>query len=256
MSLVPQGQSALPAKIVLPGIPLGPVKAPSDEKNVPVDRADKIAASGKFTCPMHLKIRSDQPGSCSKCGMVLAQTVVVTPAKAETPELDALKSRLWFSVVLTIPLVILSTGDVLTGGLVSRWVSLQAKTFFEVALGTLVCTWAAWPFYVSAVASVKNLSLNMFTLVGLGVSLAYGYSLFATFFPSLFTAVFRGKNGEVVVYFETAAVIVTLVLLGQVLKLRAHGATSTANKKALGLVAKPAHPFPKQDRGVEPTSLG
>jgi Cu+-exporting ATPase len=203
---------------------------------------------------MHPEVQSDHPGTCPKCGMALEPTTAATTEEEENPELSNMRRRFWFSAVLSLPLVILAMGDVVTGGLVSRLVSPQTKIFVELALATLVCTWAAWPFYVRAVQSVRNRSLNMFTLVGLGVFVAYAYSLFATLLPGVFTASFRGEDGEVAVYFEAAAVIVTLVLLGQVLELRARGATSTAIKKLLGLSAKTARRL-KADGSDEDVSL-
>jgi Cu+-exporting ATPase len=203
---------------------------------------------------MHPEVQSDHPGTCPKCGMALEPTTAVATAEEENSELSNMRRRFWFSAALSLPLVVLAMGDVVTGGLVSRLVPLQTKIFVELALATLVCTWAAWPFYVRAVQSVRNRSLNMFTLVGLGVFVAYVYSFVATLLPGFFTASFRGKDGEVAVYFEAAAVIVTLVLLGQVLELRARGATSTAIKKLLGLAPKTARRL-KADGSDEDVSL-
>jgi Cu+-exporting ATPase len=203
---------------------------------------------------MHPEVQSDHPGTCPKCGMALEPTTAVATAEEENPELSNMRRRFWFSAALSLPLVVLAMGDVVTGGLVSRLVPPHTKIFVELALATLVCTWAAWPFYIRAVQSVRNRSLNMFTLVGLGVFVAYVYSLVATVLPGFFTASFRGKDGEVAVYFEAAAVIVTLVLLGQALELRARGATSTAIKKILGLAAKTARRL-KADGSDEDVSL-
>jgi Cu+-exporting ATPase len=186
--------------------------------------------------------------------MALEPTAAVTTEKEENPELSNMRRRFWFSALLAFPLVVLAMGDLVTGGLVARLVSSQTKIFVELALATLVCTWAAGPFYVRAVQSVRNRSLNMFTLVGLGVFVAYAYSLVVTLLPRFVTASFRGKDGEVAVYFEAASVIVTLVLLGQVLELRARGATSAAIKKLLGLAPKTARRL-KADGSDEDVSL-
>ncbi len=214
----------------------------------------KAPGAGAFTCPMHPEVQADKPGSCPKCGMALEPKTAVATEEEESPELSNMRRRFWFSAALAVPLIVLAMGDVVTGGLVSRLVSPQTRTFVELALATLVCTWAALPFYVRAVQSVRNRSLNMFTLVGLGVFVAYAYSLIATLLPGFFPASFRGKDGEVAVYFEAAAVIVTLVLLGQVLELRARGATSTAIKKLLGLAPKTARRL-KADGSDEDVSL-
>jgi Cu+-exporting ATPase len=254
MSQNPQGLSVSSAHIAAPTTPNGPAKALSTAKKAPSASAPKEAGKGTFTCPMHPEVQSDHPGTCPKCGMALEPTTAVATAEEENPELSNMRRRFWFSAALSLPLVVLAMGDVVTGGLVSRLVPPHTKIFVELALATLVCTWAAWPFYVRAVQSVRNRSLNMFTLVGLGVFVAYVYSLVATVLPGFFTASFRGKDGEVAVYFEAAAVIVTLVLLGQVLELRARGATSTAIKKLLGLAAKTARRL-KADGSDEDVSL-
>ena len=188
-----------------------------------------------YTCPMHPEVRANAAGSCPKCGMALER---VTPSAAQPDdqhELHDMSRRFWFAAAVTIPLVILAMGDLLPGRPISHLMPVRVRTFVELALATPVCTWAAWPFYVRAVRSVKNLSLNMFTLIGLGVSVAYLYSLVAALLPGVFPPSFRGEGGEVAVYFEAGGVIVTLILLGQVLELRARTATGTAIKKLLGL---------------------
>jgi len=148
--------------------------------------------------------------------------------------------RFWFATALTLPLVLGAVGDLLPGAPMSRLVSMRTRTLIELALATPVCLWAAWPFYVRAVLSVKNRSLNMFTLIGLGVFVAYSYSLVAALLPAIFPASFRDEAGEVAVYFEAAGVIVTLILLGQVLELRARSQTGAAIKKLLGMAPKSA----------------
>jgi Cu+-exporting ATPase len=171
------------------------------------------------------------------------------PADEETnPELRDMSRRFWFAAALTLPLVFIAMGHLLPGHLISRLFSTRTRVFVELVLATPVCLWAAWPFYVRAVQSVRNRSLNMFTLIGLGVSVAYAYSVVAALLPGIFPASFR-QDGEVSVYFEAAGVIVTLILLGQVLELRARTATGTAIRKLLGLAAKTARRI--RDDGTE-----
>jgi Cu+-exporting ATPase len=159
---------------------------------------------------------------------------ILTAEEPENHELKDMSRRFWVSVVLTAPIVILAMTELVTGH-AAGWLSPRSRTLVEFALATPVCIWAAWPFYLRAVASVRNRSLNMFTLIGMGVSVAYIYSVLATLAPDLFPAAFRGMSGEVDVYFEAAAVIVTLILLGQVLELRARSQTGAAIRKLLGL---------------------
>ncbi len=193
----------------------------------------------EWTCPMHPEIVRDEPGTCPKCGMAL-EPRTVTVAEDDNPELRDMSRRFWFAAALSVPILILAMGDMLPGRPISRLVSPKTRTLLELALATPVCLWSAWPFYVRAVASVKNRSLNMFTLIGLGVSVAYVYSVVAALAPGIFPPSFRGPDGEVGVYFEASAVIVTLILLGQVLELRARSRTSEAIQKLLGMQATTA----------------
>jgi len=200
---------------------------------------DGATDGGTYTCPMHPEIVRDAAGSCPICGMALEPRTADAGDAEENPELRDMSRRFWFAAALTIPLIIIAMGDLLPGQPISQLFSMRVRTFIELALATPVCLWSGWPFYVRAVQSVRNLSLNMFTLIGLGVSVAYLYSLVAALFPGLFPPSFR-ENGEVAVYFEAAAMIVTLILLGQVLELRARSKTSQAIKKLLGMQAKTA----------------
>lgn len=198
------------------------------------------SAAAEWVCPMHPEIVRNAPGSCPICGMALerkAASAVIDDE--ENPELRYMKRRFWLAAALTVPLVIVAMGDMVPGQPISRLLSARGRTFAELLLATPVCVWAAWPFYVRAVQSVKNKRLNMFTLIGLGVSVAYVYSLAAALVPNVFPASFR-EGGVVAVYFEAGAVIVTLILLGQVLELRARSATGNAIKKLLGLAPKSA----------------
>ena len=201
-----------------------------------------LPAAGRrveWTCPMHPEVMREEPGTCPICGMALEQRSLGALEAEENPELRDMSRRLWFAAALTLPLFAIAMGDVLPGRPISQLFSTRVRTLLELALATPVCIWSAWPFYVRAVQSVRTMRLNMFTLIGLGVSVAYLYSLVAALLPDVFPASFR-KDGEVAVYFEAAAVITALVLLGQVLELRARSQTSQAIKKLLGMQAKTA----------------
>ncbi len=195
------------------------------------------AAADIYTCPMHPQIRQVGPGACPICGMALEP---VAGEAGESPELRDMSRRFWIAASLTLPVVLLAMGHMIPGSPLGDALSARTRTLLQLLFATPICTWAAWPFYSRAVASVRNKSLNMFTLNGLGVFVAYAYSLVAALFPDLFPAGFRDRHGEVGVYFEAAAAIVALVLLGQVLELRARGQTSAAVQKLLGLAAKTA----------------
>ena len=207
------------------------------ELSVPVQSATR----NEYTCPMHPEIVEDSPGSCPKCGMALEPNVVDLDSSDENPEYDYMFKRFVIGAILTIPLVLIAMREILPGGhLIENLASQLALGRLELVLATPVVLWAGWVFYVRAVQSVINKSLNMFTLIGLGVSMAYIYSLVAVFFPHIFPAGMRGEDGSVGVYFEAAAVIVTLILLGQVLELKARSQTGAAIKALLGLAPKTA----------------
>jgi Cu+-exporting ATPase len=209
---------------------------------------EEAPAGTVFTCPMHPEVEQIGPGDCPKCGMAL-EPRTVTVEDEDNPELRDMTRRFWFAASLSLPLVAIVMIDMLPGRPISSVLSGRARAFIELALATPICLWSAWPFYVRAVRSVRHLSLNMFTLIGLGVSVAYVYSVIATLLPGIFPASFRGHSGEAAVYFETAAIIVTLILLGQVLELRARSQTSAAIKKLLGMAAKTARRI--RDDGTE-----
>jgi Cu+-exporting ATPase len=194
----------------------------------------------EWTCPMHPEIVRDAPGSCPLCGMAL-EPRTATADEGPNPEYLDMRRRFWVAVPLALGTLILVMGDALMPGTpVSDLLAPRLRVLLELALATPVCTWVAWPFYTRAVASVKHRSLNMFTLIGLGVAVAYVYSLVAALLPDLFPDAFREEGGQVPVYFEAAAVITALVLLGQVLELKARGETSSAIRKLLGLAPKTA----------------
>ena len=192
-----------------------------------------------YTCPMHPEILQEGPGDCPICGMAL-EPRVVTLDEEENHELVDMTRRLWFSAALTVPLLIVAMGDMMTGEFFSNLLGHRGRAWVELGLAAPVCLWSAWPFYVRAVRSVRNRSLNMFTLIGLGVSVAFLYSVVATVAPGGLPEAFRGESGGVAVYFEAAGVIVTLILLGQVLELRARSQTSAAIKALLGLAPRTA----------------
>ncbi len=189
---------------------------------------------------MHPEIVRAQPGDCPICGMALEPKTFSPEQGTNDAELRDMSRRFWMAVAFTVPLFIISMGEMLPGAPLSRFLSPRAGAMAELALATPVCTWAAWPFFVKFASSLKNRSPNMFTLIGLGVGTAYGYSLVATLAPGAFPPAFRGESGEVAVYFEAAAMIVTLILLGQVLELRARSQTGSAIKQLLGLSPKTA----------------
>ena len=193
----------------------------------------------QWTCPMHPEIVRDEPGDCPICGMAL-EPMTVSIEQPEDPELKDMTRRFWFAATLSVPVVLLAMGDMLPGQPISTLISSRGRALLELALATPVCIWSAWPFYVRAIASLRNISPNMFTLIGLGVSVAYIYSVVATLLPGVFPDSFRHGTGEVAVYFEAATVIVTLILLGQVLELRARGRTSAAIRELLELAPSTA----------------
>ena len=193
----------------------------------------------EYTCPMHPEVVREAPGDCPECGMALEpRTVQADPGP--DPELVDMTRRFVAAAVLTVPVMLLAMGDMaLPGAPVAALAPEGWGPWLELAFALPVCLWAAWPFHVRAVRSVRTGAFNMFTLIGLGVTVAFGYSVAATAAPELFPASFR-EDGRVAVYFEAAAMIVTLVLLGQVLELRARSATGAAIRALLELQARSA----------------
>jgi Cu+-exporting ATPase len=192
----------------------------------------------EWTCPMHPQIVRDQPGTCPICGMALEPRTV--SMDEENPELRDMSRRFWVSVVLTLPVFLLGMSDLLPGQPVQHAISPQTIAWIELVLATPVVLWGGWPFFQRGWASVVNRSPNMFTLIALGTGVAFVFSVVATLAPGLLPASMRTAHGGVPVYFEPAAVIVTLVLLGQVLELRARARTRSALKALLGLAPKTA----------------
>lgn len=202
-------------------------------------QANSVATdSVEYTCPMHPEVRRIGPGSCPKCGMALEPREVA--GGEVNPELVEMTRRFWTSVALTIPILAFMVSNLMPADPLTHLLGMSASRWFQFALATPVVLWGGWPFFKRAWLSLKNRSLNMFTLIGLGTGCAYLYSLFAMLFPQAIPPSFRSMGGEVPVYFESAAVIITLVLLGQVLELRARSQTSSAIKALLGLAPKTA----------------
>ena len=222
---------------------------PPNEVAKPASTAVTMANSAaQWTCPMHPEIVRDRAGACPVCGMAL-EPRNATLTSAEHPELTDMRRRFRFAAALSLPLFLIAMADMLPGNPLSALLSARGRVWLELSLATPVCIWSAWPFYERAYDSLKHRSLNMFTLIGLGVSVAYGYSVTATLAPGLFPQDLRHMSGEVPVYFEAAAVIVTLILLGQVLELRARSQTGAAIQKLLGLAPKLARRI--KDDGLE-----
>jgi len=192
----------------------------------------------EWVCPMHPEIVQSTPGSCPICGMAL-EPKTPSAVEADNPELADMSRRFWIALVLTLPVFVMGMAEMLPA-LAELLPRRREQMLVQLLLATPVCTWAAWPFYSRAVASIRSRNPNMFTLIGLGVSVAYGYSVVAALAPALFPHGFRDHYGQVGAYFEGASVIVTLILLGQVLELRARSRTGAAIRKLLGLSPKTA----------------
>jgi P-type Cu+ transporter len=190
-----------------------------------------------YTCPMHPQIRQDHPGNCPICGMAL-EPEIAAEATGPSAELIDMTRRFWVALALSTPVFALEMGGHLAG--LHQFVPESISNWIQLALATPVALWAGWPFFERGWASLKSRNLNMFTLIAMGVGVAWGYSVIATVAPSLFPAGFRGDHGAVAVYFEAAAVITTLVLLGQVLELRAREQTGGAIRALLDLAPKTA----------------
>jgi Cu+-exporting ATPase len=200
-------------------------------------KAEPVPEDTIYTCPMHPEIRQVGPGSCPICGMAL-EPVLVTTEAAPNAELIDMTRRFWIGLVLTIPVFALEMGAHLTG--LDHLIPRGTSNWIQLAFATPVVLWAGWPFFVRGWQSLVNRSLNMFTLIAMGTGVAWGYSVIATLMPDIFPAAFRGRDGSVAVYFEAAAVITVLVLLGQVLELRARENTSGAIRALLDLAPKTA----------------
>jgi len=198
-----------------------------------LERADVPVRKTQYTCPMHPEIVRDHPGSCPICGMALEP--VVANREEDTSELDDMTRRFWVSAVLTLPLFVYAMAEMIPGNPFAHLLAGGWAQWAQLALATPVVLWGGWPFFVRGWTSVRTMNLNMFTLIALGVGVAFVFSLVAVAAPGLFPPAFRNHGGNVAVYFEAAAVITTLVLLGQVLELRARSQTSGAIRALLEL---------------------
>ncbi|WP_260500920.1 copper-transporting P-type ATPase [Aquabacterium sp. J223] len=200
-------------------------------------QAGHAGGQAEYTCPMHPQVRQIGPGNCPICGMAL-EPVLATADTGPSPELTDMTHRFWIGLAMTLPVVLLEMGSHLFD--LHRVVSPRLGNWLQLLFASPVVLWAGWPFFVRGAASVQHRSLNMFTLIALGTGAAWLYSLVATVAPGLFPVQFRGMGGAVAVYFEAAAVITVLVLLGQVLELRAREKTSGAIRALLDLAPKTA----------------
>src|SRR5215813_5798332 len=205
---------------------------PVQEKPAPALKA------AEHTCPMHPNVRQAGPGSCPECGMALEPRVVTLEER--NPELEDMTRRFWVSAAFATPVFALAMAEMIPGAPIHQALGGQQITWIQLVLSTPAVLWGGWPLFQRGWTSIVNRKLNMFTLIALGIGVAYVYSLLATLAPGIFPADFRGHNGEVEVYFEAAAVITTLVLFGQVLELRARSRTSGAIRSLLGLSPKSA----------------
>ena len=205
-----------------------------------LERGDipQSASHTEYTCPMHPEIVQDHPGNCPKCGMALEPRSVAV--EEDNTELEDMSRRFWVSALLSVPVFILAMVADLAPGLLPDSLSMKSVQWIEFVLATPVVLWGGWPFFVRGWQSVRTWNLNMFTLIGLGVGVAWAYSVVALLFPQIFPPNMQGEEGRVAVYFEAAAVITALVLLGQVLELRARSNTNAAIKMLLGLAPNSA----------------
>ena len=212
----------------------------SSEEETSAANSASSSTSGRYTCPMHPEIIRSEPGSCPICGMALEPMDMPTENDAPNPEIQDFKKRFWLGAALTVPLIVLTMGPFVGLGFIREMIGERVTLWVELVLGTPVVLWSGFPFMVRGWHSVVNRSLNMFTLIGMGVSAAYIFSVVAVISPGIFPDGFRDAQGHVGVYFEAAAVIVVLVLLGQLLELGARERTGSAIKALLGLAAKTA----------------
>jgi Cu+-exporting ATPase len=215
-----------------------------------VTQTASASLAGTWTCPMHPEIVRDGPGTCPICGMAL-EPRTATGAEGPDPELRDMTRRLWIGTASSVPLILGVMAEMLPGQPLRHMIAPRVLAWLQLVLATPVVLWAGWPFFVRGWQSIVNRSLNMFTLIALGVGTAYVYSVVATLAPGLFPDSFRTHGGEVGLYFEAAAVITVLVLLGQVLELRARSQTSTAIRALLELSPKTARRLTADGRDEE-----
>ena len=231
---------------------VGPGSCPKCGMALELEAPTAPAERVEYVCPMHPQIVRAEPGACPICGMALEPKTVVIDD--DNPELNDMTRRFRASALLSVPLVALAMSRMLLAPQLMNWFPGRTLSFLELALATPVVLWGGWPFFVRMAHSFRNRSLNMFTLIGIGTGTAYLYSVAATIVPEIFPQSFRSMHGQVDLYFEAAAVIVTLVLLGQVLELRARHRTGAAIRSLLGLAPKTARRL-RSDGREEDVSL-
>lgn len=238
----------------------GPGSCPKCGMSLELNAPAAVAGRIQWTCPMHPEVLEDEPGTCPKCGMALEPRSVAAEDEKESSELVDMRRRFWVSAVLAAPVFVLAMGDLIPGKPIQYLGSPTSLNWAEFVLATPVVLWGGWPFFVRGWQSLVNCSLNMFTLIGLGIAVAYSYSVVALLAPGIFPPSFHTAEGLVPVYFEAAAVIVALVLLGQVLELKARSQTGAAIKSLLGLAPKTAriirHDGTEEDIGLEDVRPG
>src|SRR3954447_2332105 len=211
--------------------------AANPQKYLTPHAPEKVVEGAIYTCPMHPEIRQQGPGACPICGMALEPEMVSADA-APNEELIDMTRRFWVGLALALPVIALEMGGHVLP--VHDWISPAVDNYVQFAFATPVVLWAGWPFFVRGWQSLVTRNLNMFTLIAMGTGVAYLYSVVATLAPGAFPAAFRAPDGAVPVYFEAAAIITVLVLVGQVLELRARAATGGAIRALLGLAPKTA----------------
>ena len=225
----------------------GPGACPKCGMNLEPVSEPLLTTRTEYTCPMHPEVIQDHPGNCSKCGMALEPRTVAP--QEDTGELDDMTRRFWVSTALALPVFVLAMVVDVVPGWLPAGIPMKTMQWVEFALATPVVLWGGWPFFVRGWRSVVSWNLNMFTLIGLGVTVAWTYSVVALLLPQIFPPAMQHEDGTVPVYFEAAAVITALVLLGQVLELRARSRTNAAIKLLLGLAPKAARVL--RDNGSE-----
>jgi len=203
----------------------------------PKARTESPLANIVYVCPMDPEVRESKPGPCPICGMALEPEAVMTVEEPPNPELVDMTRRFWVSAALSLPLLVLAMGPLIPGWSLHHW---PLQKWIELALATVVVAWGGYPFFERGIRSIVTGRFNMFTLIAIGTGAAYVFSLVAVLAPGLFPSSMRGHGGSVPVYFEASAVIITLVLLGQVLELRARRQTSGAIRALLGLAPRSA----------------
>ncbi len=217
----------------------------------PSTAAPDVAAAGAlYTCPMHPQIRQAGPGSCPICGMAL-EPLHAAESSDGNAELRDMQRRFWIGMVLALPVVVLEMGSHLSLLNLHHVIGMRAAQWIQFLFATPVVLWAGWPFFVRAAASVRHRSLNMFSLIALGVGAAYLYSLVALFAPALLPVALHAADGSVALYFEASAVITVLVLLGQVLELRARERTGGAIRALLKLTPRIARRIDASGQDIE-----